>query len=93
MKPLGPRRRWISRTGYVGVALLLLLHLAFWWRAGALHGYWGHFDEASRWFQTIDLLSVVVLLCCLLGDGWKPWVGSAFGLLSLVLSFGYAMGL
>ncbi len=93
MKPLGQRRSWISRTGYVGVALLLLLHLAFWWRASALQGYWGHLDEASRWFQTIDLVSVVVLLCCLLGTGWKRWVGSALGLLSLVLSFGYARGL
>jgi hypothetical protein len=93
MMLLSQKRLWLSRAGYFGLALLIALHVAFWRRAGALLGYWGHLDEASRWFQVIDLISMLVLLACLFGSGWKRWVGSALGLLSLMLSFGYAMGL
>jgi hypothetical protein len=92
-KSPGQSRRWISNAGYADVGLLLALHYAFWYRAEALHGYWGHFNEASRWFQIIDLASLLVCLCCLFGSGWKRWFGTVSGLLSLLLSFGYAMGL
>jgi len=93
MMLLSQQRLWFSRAGYFGVAILLALHVAFWRRAGQLHGYWGHLDEAGRWFQVMDLISVLAFLFCLFGAGWKRWVGSTLGLLSLVLSFGYAMGL
>ena len=39
----------------------------------------------------IDVVSVFTLLACLFGFGWKRWIGSSLGLLSLILSFGYAM--
>ena len=92
-KPLGDERQWISRTGYVGVVLLLALHIALWWRVDTLHGFWGHFNEASRWLQAILLLSLLVSICCLFGAGWKRWVGSTLGFLSLIVSLGYAAGL
>lgn len=93
MEPISERRTWIARTGYVGVVLLFAVHLAFWWRVSVLHGFWGHLDEASKRLQSIGLISFLVVLCCLVGAGWRRWVGSILGLLSLVLSFGYAMGL
>lgn len=89
----GQKRLWFSRAGYFGLVLLLTLHNAFWRRVGVLHGFWGHLDEASRWFKVIDVVSLFTLLACLFGFGWKRWVGSSLGLLSLMLSFGYAMGL
>lgn len=92
-KPLRESRRWISNIGYAGTGFLVVLHYAFWYRAEALHGYWSHFNEASRWFQIIDLSSLFVCLFCLFGSGWKRWFGTFVGLLSLLLSFGYAMGL
>jgi hypothetical protein len=92
-KPLGEERQWISRTGYVGVVLLLALHIALWWRVDTLHGFWGHLDEASRWLRTILLLSLVVSICCFFGSGWKRWVGSILGFLSLMATRGYAAGL
>lgn len=90
---LDQKRSWFSRAGYFGLMLLLALHTALWRRVDALHGFWGHLDEASRWFQVLDVVSIFTLLGCLFGFGWKRWVGSSLGLLSLMLSFGYAMSL
>ncbi len=93
MMPMSPWRRWISWVGYVGVFLMPALHGAFWRRAAALGGFWGHLNEASLWFQAIDLTSVLVILCCLFGVGWRRWVGTACGVLSFALTSMYAMGL
>ena len=90
---MSPWRRWISRVGYVGVFLLPALHVAFWRRAGALGVFWGHLDEAARWFQAIDLTSLLVILCCLFGVGWRRWAGTACGVVSFALTCIYAMGL
>jgi hypothetical protein len=64
-----------------------------WVRAEQLHGFWGHFNEASHWFQVIDLTSLLAIILCLFGMGWRRWVGSTLGLLSFVLCCGYAAGL
>ena len=93
MTIMGPWRRWLSRVGYVGVFLLPVLHGAFWRRAGALGGFWGHTDEAARWLQAIDVTSLLVILCCLFGVGWMRWAGTACGVVSFALTFMYAMGL
>jgi hypothetical protein len=79
--------------GYVALALAALLHVAMWIRVGKLDGFWGHFAEASRWFLMIDLFSLLAIVLCLFGIGWRRWVGSAFGFLSFLLCCGYAMGL
>jgi hypothetical protein len=72
---------------------LLALHYAFWARAQALGGFWGHLDEATRWFQVIDLISLLVTILCLFGIGWRRWVGSSVGVASFLLSCMYAIGL
>jgi hypothetical protein len=86
-------RRQTSRVGYVGVFVLLALHVVFWRRADALGGFWGHFNEASRWFQAIALASLLVILCCFFGVGWKRWAGVGCGLASLAMCFLYGAGL
>jgi hypothetical protein len=83
----------MSWIGYVGVFLLPALHAAFWRRADFLGGFWGHTDEASRWLQTIDLTSLLVVLCSLFGVGWKKWVSVACGSVSFAFACMYAMGL
>jgi hypothetical protein len=93
MGATGPWRRSIALAGYFGVGFLLFLHCAFWTRAQALHGFWGHLNEAGRWFQLIDIASLLVTIFCLLGTGWKRWMGSFFGFASLLLSCIYAVGL
>lgn len=93
MTTMSPWRRWISRVGYVGVFLLPALHGALWRRAGTLGGFWGHLDEAARWFQMIDPTSLLVILCCLFGAGWKRWAGTACGVVSFALTCLYASGL
>ena len=92
MTTMSPWRRWISWVGYVGIFLLPALHCAFWRRAVALGGFWGHLDEAARWFQAIDLTALLVVLC-LFGVGWKRWAGTACGVVSFALTCMYAMGL
>jgi len=86
-------RRWVFRIGGAGIALLFAFHAAFWWRAGVLGGFWGHFREVGVWFQAIGLTSLLVIVCCLFGVGWKRWVGVACGITSLVLTFLYGAGL
>ena len=87
-------RRWISRVGYAGVLVLVVLHVAVWWRAHALGGFYpGHLNEASRWIQIIALVSLLVAFCCFFGIGWKRWAGAAFGIASFVMAFLYAAGL
>jgi hypothetical protein len=93
MTGVSPWRRWLSRVGYIGVAILPALHVAVWWRAYALGGFWGHLSEAGEWLQAIDLVSLLVVLCCLFGVGWKRWVGAACGVVSFVLTCMYAVGL
>lgn len=93
MKTVKPWGRWISRAGYVGVALLLALHCALWWRAFALGGFWGRLNEAGRWLQAILLISLLVIVCCLFGAGWRRWIGAACGVVSFALTCMYAMGL
>jgi hypothetical protein len=93
MMTVSPWRRWVSRVGYVGVFVLPALHGDFWLRAGALGGFWGHLDEAARWYQAIDLTSLLVILCCLFGVGWRRWIGATCGFVSFALTFMYAMGL
>jgi hypothetical protein len=90
---MNPWRRWISWVGYVGVFLLFAPHGAFWQRAGALGGCWGHLNEAGLWFQAIDLTSVLVILCCSFGGGWRRWAGTARGAVSFALTCMYGMGL
>ena len=79
---------WICRSGSV-----IALHIAMWVRAERLHGFWGHFDEASRWFQSIDLTSLLAIVLCLFGIGWRGWLGSALGLLSFCCAADMQMGL
>jgi hypothetical protein len=86
-------RRWIANAGYVGIILLVATHFALWWRADALHGFWGHLDEASRWLQVLFVSSLLACMCCLFGVGWKRWIGATLALVSLVFSLGYAAGL
>ena len=93
MTTVSSLRRRISRAGYIGVALLPALHGALWWRASALGGFWGHLNEAGRWFQAVLLISLLVILCCLFGDGWRRWVGAACGIASFALVCIYATGL
>jgi hypothetical protein len=80
-------------TGYAAVCLSVVLHIAMWVRAEQLHGFWEHLNEASRWFQVIDLASSVAIVLCLFGIGWRRWLGSTVGLLSFLLCCGYAAGL
>jgi hypothetical protein len=56
-----------------------------WIRAEALNGFWGHLSEASRWFQLIDIASLLALVLCLFGTGWRRWIGSALGFVSFLL--------
>ena len=62
-------RRITALCGYVALCLSLALHIGMWIRAEQLHGLWGHFDEASRWFQLIDLASLLAVVLCLFGLG------------------------
>jgi len=80
-------------TGYAAVCLSVVLHIAIWVRAEQLHGFWEHLNEASRWFQAIDLASLIAIVLCLFGTGWRRWLGSTVGLLSFLLCCGYAAGL
>ena len=86
-------RRTIWMCGLGALCLSLLLHFAFWLRAEQLHGFWGHFNEASRWFQVIDLTALLEIVLCLFGIGWRRWLGSALGLVSFLLCCAYAVGL
>lgn len=86
-------RRWISRVGYGGVLVLVALHIAIWWRAYALSGFWGHLNEASRWLQAIALISLLVVFCCFFGIGWKRWIGMICGIASFVMTLLYGAGL
>ena len=93
MTPMSQWRVLVSLFGYVMAVLLIVLHIAFWMRAQALHGYWGHLNEATYWFQIIDVASLLVVLCCLFGIGWKRWIGLAIGMSSFILCCAYAIGL
>jgi len=93
MKSLKPWRRVMLWSGYVALILAALLHVAMWVRVGKLNGFWGHFEEASRWFQIIDLFSLLAMILFLFGIGWRRWVGSTIGFASFVLCCGYAAGL
>jgi hypothetical protein len=86
-------RRGLAIFGYAALCLSIVLHFALWVRVAQLHGLWGHFSEAFRWFQAIDLTSLLAFILCLFGIGWRRWVGSTLGLLSFLLCCGYAVGL
>jgi hypothetical protein len=86
-------RKWLLTSGYVALVVVIALHFAMWARAEELHGFWGHTNEAARWFQAIDVVSFVAITFCLFGMGWRRWVGLALGLASLVLCCMYAAGL
>ena len=92
-KQLSGWRRGLAIFGYAALCLSIVLHVAMWVRVEQLHGFWGHFSEASLWFQAIDLTSLLAFILCLFGIGWRRWLGSTIGLLSFVLSCGYAAGL
>jgi hypothetical protein len=93
VRTLSSWRRGFVVCGYAALSLSMVLHIAMWFRVERLHGFWGHFDEASRWFQAIDLTSLLAIALCLFGIGWRRWLGSALGLLSFLLCCGYAAGL
>ena len=63
-----------------------------WTRARQLHGFWGHLGEASRWFQAIDLASLLVVTLFLFGIGWRRWLGVFLGLLSFLLAVHMRLG-
>ena len=86
-------RRGFAKSGYAALCMSIVLHISMWIRVEQLHGFWGHFTEASGWFQAIDLTSILAIILCLFGIGWRRWVSSTLGLLSLVLCMGYAAGL
>ena len=83
-------RRGIVVCGYAALGLSIVLHIAFWARAGQLGGFWGHFNEVSRWFQAIALTSILAVILCPFGTGWRRWLGSILGLLSFLLCCMYA---
>lgn len=86
-------RRVAARCGCTALVLSGVLHIAMWIRVEQLHGFWNHLSEASRWFQMIDLTSLLAVLLCLFGTGWQRWLSSALGLMSFLLCCGYAAGL
>jgi hypothetical protein len=90
---LRPWRRSIAICGYAFVYIALSLHVAMWVRAEQLHGFWDHLGEAARWFQAIILTSLLAIILCLFGTGWRRWVGSALGLVSFLLCCLAAEGL
>lgn len=86
-------RRVLMTCGYAVLSLSFMLHIALWLREQQLHGFWGHFNEASRWFQLIDLTSLLAIVLCLFGVGWRRWLGAALGLMSFLLCCAIAEGL
>ena len=86
-------RRVLVICGYAALSSSIMLHIAMWLRAEQLHGFWGHLNEASRWFQLIDLTSLLAIVLCLFGVGWRRWLGAALGLMSFLLCCAIAEGL
>jgi len=86
-------RRALLALGYFLLFAAVGTHIGFWSRANALHGFWGHFNEAARWMQAIDALSLLSLIFCLFGSGLKRWLGSSLAFCSFLLCCGYAAGL
>jgi hypothetical protein len=86
-------RRTLLISGYFFLFAAIAVHIGVWWRATVLHGFWGHLDEASRWMQTIDVLSLLALIFCLFGRGLWRWLGSTVAFGSFLLCCGYAAGL
>jgi hypothetical protein len=56
-------------------------------------GFGDTLNEAGLWSQAIDLTSVLVILCCSFGGGWRRWAGTACGAVSFALTCMYGMGL
>jgi hypothetical protein len=93
MPTTGRWRKAAFICGCVALVVAIVLHFFFWARAQALHGFWGHLDEAARWFQAIDVASLFAIALCLFGSGWKRWICASIGAASFVLRCIYAMGL
>ena len=74
--------------GYLFLATAIAVHIGFWFRAKQLNGFWGHLNEAGRWMQTIDALSLLAFVLLLSGIGWKRWFGSCLALGSFILCCG-----
>jgi hypothetical protein len=86
-------RRGLLVAGYAFLLSAVAVHIAFWSRAKTLNGFWGHLDEAARWMQVIDLLSLLSFIFCLFGKGLRRWIGSSLAFGSFLLCCGYAAGL
>jgi hypothetical protein len=86
-------RRALLSLGYSLLFAAIAAHIGFWSRANILHGFWGHFNEAARWMQAIDALSLLSFVFCFFGRGLKRWLGSSLAFSSFLLRCGYAAGL
>jgi hypothetical protein len=79
--------------GCLLLTIAIAVHIGFWLRTKELNGFWGHLNEASRWMQMIDVLSLLAFILFLFGKGRKRGLGSSLALGSFLLCCGYAAGL
>jgi hypothetical protein len=83
----------LQTVGYFLLIAAIAVHIGFWQRARALHGFWGHATEAGYWMQMIDVLSLLAFVAFLFGRGWNRALGFCLAFGSFLLCCGYGAGL
>ena len=81
-------RRVLQMVGYFLLAAAIAVHIGFWQRAKALHGFWGHATEAGYWMQMMDVLSLLALVA-FLSEGLQPRTGFLPAFVAFLLCCGY----